>query len=67
MEARFLFRTYEEDIEMIKGKEVRSNGILIVKKEREGSIPQYHVQGSPNGPWDYLRNARRDADQLKPN
>lgn len=37
--------------------EYRPNGLRI---QKVGT--QYHVQGSKNGPWDYLANARRDAD-----
>ena len=41
--------------------EIRPNGIKITK--RTGNrYPMYFVTGSKNGPWDYLRNARRDAD-----
>ncbi|UGC98043.1 hypothetical protein [Oceanospirillum phage vB_OsaM_PD0307] len=54
--------------------EHRLNGALIVKTRRPLSVPQYHVfkrghggEGelvpSPNGPWDYLDNARKDADE----
>jgi hypothetical protein len=46
---------------MKNGKETRPNGVVIAKKQTSwGAL--YHVEGSKNGPWTYLRNARRDAD-----
>lgn len=46
---------------MKNGIEIRPNGVKIVKIQGN-SIPQYFVEGSKNGPWDYLANARNDAD-----
>lgn len=46
---------------MKNGIEVRANGAVIIKTQRKGGAPQYHVTGSDNGPWDLLRNARKDA------
>lgn len=48
--------------------EVRPNGSTIEKK-RGNRIEMYYVKakdGAPslNGPWDYLANARQDADSL---
>jgi hypothetical protein len=51
---------------MKNGKEIRANGVVITKTQRDGSVPQYHVEGSKNGPWDYLQNARDDADTPAP-
>ena len=47
---------------MKNGTETRPNGVII-KKSKYGT---YHVLGSANGPWDYLSNARKDADSLSP-
>lgn len=41
--------------------EIRPNGIKIEKK-MGNRYPLYFVSGSKNGPWDYLHNARKDAD-----
>ncbi len=53
---------------MKNGIETRKNGVIIRKKEgrsfKETGICLYHVEGSRNGPWDYLANARGDADRL---
>jgi len=40
---------------------IRPNGITI-KKVMGNRYPLYYVTGSKNGPWDYLQNARKDAD-----
>ncbi len=55
---------------MKNGIEIRPNGIKIVKRVTishypSNNINQYHVEGSKNGPWDYLLNARKDADSMK--
>lgn len=50
---------------MKNGIEIRPNGVKITKKTCN-EYPMYFVEGSVNGPWDYLANARRDADELKP-
>jgi len=47
---------------MKNGKETRPNGVVITKKFFEDGFYMYYVAGSRSGPWDYLRNARRDAD-----
>ncbi len=39
---------------MKDSKEIRANGAVITKTQREGSIAQYHVEGSENGPWDII-------------
>ena len=43
--------------------EIRPNGVKITKKTVNSTM--YFVEGSRNGPWDYLANARRDADNLE--
>lgn len=49
---------------MKNGKEIRPNGVVITKPQQfEGCVAQYHVEGSKNGPWDFLYNARKDADK----
>lgn len=49
---------------MKNGIETRKNGVIIRKKtNKETGFSMYYVEGSRNGPWDYLANARDDADQ----
>jgi len=55
---------------MKNGREVRPNGSIITKVLMKSGIYLYYVQNinykpSKNGPWDYLRNARKDADNCK--
>jgi len=54
---------------MKNGREVRPNGNCITKVKTKRGVVQYYVEtknGDPskNGPWDYLYNARKDADSL---
>jgi hypothetical protein len=54
---------------MKNGVEVRPNGVRIQAYKRlrdltTGTFRCYLVEGSKNGPWDYLRNARKDADSM---
>ena len=53
---------------MRNGKETRSNGVTIHKRSERlnGFILYYvyYVEGSKNGPFKLLRNAREYADQL---
>ncbi|MCJ8292895.1 MAG: hypothetical protein MJK15_00680 [Colwellia sp.] len=46
---------------MKNGIEIRKHGLKITKKIHN-KFPMYQVAGSRNGPWDYLHNARKDAD-----
>ncbi len=61
---------------MKNGTETRPNGVVIHKRFAQTAtiskntvslrkIPSYVVDGSPNGPWDALRNARADADGMR--
>jgi hypothetical protein len=50
---------------MRDGIEIRPNGIQITKgPSPSGHHSEYRVDGSRNGPWTYLRNARNDADNI---
>lgn len=50
---------------MKNGVEIRPNGVKITKfLGKSMTHYMYRVQGSMNGPWDYLRNARMDADSM---
>lgn len=53
---------------MRNGTETRPNGVIITNVNHgiSGKNPSYHIKGSINGPWDYIVNARNDADKLKP-
>ena len=47
---------------MKNGIEVRPNGVTIRRIDCAEGFGMYQVDDSPNGPWDYLSNARVDAD-----
>ena len=46
---------------MKNGIEIRKHGLKITSV-KAGNFAMYKVAGSRNGPWDYLHNARKDAD-----
>ena len=51
---------------MKHGTEVRSNGVIVHKIMRPDETCFYLVDGDSSGPWDYLSNARAQADLMKP-
>lgn len=48
---------------MKNGIEIRPNGVRIIKKPGD-VFPLYYVEGSKDNPWDFLSNARINADAL---
>jgi len=49
---------------MKNGIEVRPNGVTIRMWEGADGYIGYTVDDSLDGPWDYLQNARNDADGM---
>lgn len=60
---------------MKDGEEIRCDGKVLIKKVASKNNPNFYMYyvfrlvdgvevASKNGPWDYLANARRDADRL---